>query len=301
MPSLRSHVFRSLLRLVIAPRFRRAGESVEEFRRAIEGLAKYQKIPSGIDVRPTTVGAVAGEWIAGPNAAEDRVVLFLHGGACIMGSPATHRELAARIAMACAARVLVIDYRLAPEHPFPAAVEDAVRAYRCLVEEGVPPEHMVIGGDSSGGGLTLQTLISLRDAASPLPRAAFFLSPQTDWVRFDGESFRTRASMDPLLTLGMCKFTASCYVGHNDLSTPLLSPANVDLWDLPPMLIHAGDREILLSDARRLAEGAREAGVDVTFKVWRGLWHAFHSSASVVPEARRAISELGMFVQEHLN
>jgi acetyl esterase/lipase len=267
----------------------------------MEELAKYQKIPSGIDVRPTTVGNVAGEWVAAPDAAEDRVILFLHGGACIMGSPSTHRELAARIAMACAARALVIDYRLAPEHPFPAAVEDAVRAYRWLVEEGLSPEHMVIGGDSSGGGLTLQTLISLRDAASPLPRAAFFLSPQTDWVRFDGESFRTRPRMDPLLTPGMCRFTASCYVGHNDPSTPLLSPAHVDLCKLPPMLIHVGDREILLSDARRLADGAREAGVDVTFKVWEGLWHVFHSSASIVPEARRAISELGMFVQEHLS
>ncbi|UCD75925.1 MAG: alpha/beta hydrolase [Phycisphaerales bacterium] len=300
MPSLRSHIFRLFLRFAIAPRFRKAGESVAELRKVFAKLAKYQKIPSGIDVQSTTVGVVAGEWVAGPDAAEDRVVLFLHGGACIMGSPATHRELASHVALAGAARVLVIDYRLAPEHPFPAAVEDAMKAYRSLMEEGLSSNHIVIGGDSSGGGLTLQTLISLRDAGTPLPRAAFFLSPQTDWIRFDGESFKTRARKDPLMTLSTCRFTASCYVGQNDPSTPLLSPAHMNLSGLPPMLIHAGDREILLSDATRLADGAHEAGVNVTFKVWDGLWHGFHASASVVPEARRAISELGMFVREHL-
>lgn len=300
MPSLRSHIFRLFMRFAIAPRFRKAGESVDALRSALERLSKYQKVPSGVEVHPATVGDVAGEWITAPDVAEDQVVLFLHGGACIAGSPATHRELAARIAMACAARVLVIDYRLAPEHPFPAALDDAMTAYRWLLKEGISPTHIAIGGDSSGGGLTLQTLISLRDAASPLPGAAFFLSPQTDWTHFDGESFTTRARKDPLLTPSMCRFTASCYVGPADPSTPLLSPARMDLSDLPPMLIHAGDREILLSDAMRLAKRARESGVKVTFKVWKGMWHGFHASASVVPEARQALRELGTFVREHL-
>jgi monoterpene epsilon-lactone hydrolase len=300
MPSLRSHLLRLLIRFAVAPRFRRAGESVEALRNVLERLARHQKIPSGIDVQPTTVGDVAGEWVAATDAAHDRVVLFLHGGACIMGSPATHRELAARIAMACAARVLVIDYRLAPEHPFPAALDDALSAYRYLINEGISPMHIAVGGDSSGGGLTLQTLIALRDAADPLPRAAFFLSPQTDWVHFDGESYTTRARQDPLLTPGMCRFTASCYVGSNDPSTPLLSPARMDLRDLSPMLIHAGDREILLSDAMRLAERAKEAGVKVDFKVWKGMWHGFHASAAIAPEARQAISDLGTFIRRHL-
>jgi monoterpene epsilon-lactone hydrolase len=300
MPSLRSHIFRLFVRFAIAPRFRKAGESVDALRNVLERLASYQKIPSGIDVQLTTVGDVAGEWVAPPDAADDRLVLFLHGGACIMGSPATHRELAARIAMACAARVLTIDYRIAPEHPFPAALDDAMRAYRGLIEGGISPTHIAIGGDSSGGGLTLQTLLALRDTASPLPGAAFFLSPQTDWIHFDGESFTTRARKDPLLTPSMCRFTSSCYVGSNDPSTPLLSPARMDLRDLPPMLIHAGDCEILLSDAMRLAERARESGVNVTFKVWKGMWHGFHASAAIVPEARQALSELGTFVREHL-
>jgi acetyl esterase/lipase len=267
----------------------------------MDGLARYQKIPPGVDVRPATTGGVAGEWVAASNAAPDRVVLYLHGGACIMGSPATHRELAARVSMACGARVLAVDYRLAPEHPFPAAMEDAVEAYRGLVEEGLSADRVVMGGDSSGGGLALQALISLRDAAVPSPRAAFFLSPQTDWVRFDGESLRTRARTDPLQTPDMCRFTASLYVGRNDPDTPLLSPVNADLRNLPPMLVHAGDRDILLSDAKRLAEAAGEAGGDVTLKVWEGLWHVFHASAGLVPEARQAMGELGMFVQEHLS
>ena len=151
MASLRSHVFRLFLKWFIARRFRRAGESVEELRRAVEGLARYQRVPPGVDVRPATAGGVAGEWVASPRAAEDRAVLFLHGGACIMGSPATYRELAARIALACGARVIAINYRLAPEHPFPAAVDDAVTAYQGLVEQGLSPAGMVIGGDSSGG------------------------------------------------------------------------------------------------------------------------------------------------------
>jgi monoterpene epsilon-lactone hydrolase len=300
MPSMRSHIFRLFMRFAIAPRFRKAGESVDALRNALDRLARYQKIPSGIDVQPVMAGDVAGEWVAAPDAAEDRVVLFLHGGACIAGSPTTHRELAARIAMTCAARVLVIDYRLAPEHLFPAALDDAMTAYRWLLNEGNSPTHIAIGGDSSGGGLTLQTLISLRDTASPLPGAAFFLSPQTDWIHFDGESFTTQARKDPLLTPTMCRFSASCYVGPADPSTPLLSPARMDLHDLPPMLIHAGDREILLSDAMRLAERARESGVNVTFKVWKGMWHGFHASAAIVPEARQAISELGTFVREQL-
>jgi acetyl esterase/lipase len=213
---------------------------------------------------------------------------------------ATHRELAARISGACGARALVIDYRLAPEHPFPAAVEDAVAAYRWLLEAGHDPARMAIGGDSSGGGLALQALMTLRDAGVALPRAAFFLSPQTDWIRFDGESLRTRARADPMLAPETCRFTASLYVGANDPDTPLLSPVNADLLGLPPCLIHAADRDILLSDATRLAARAGAAGVDVTLEAWDGLWHVFHTSARMVPEARRAIAEVGRFVQERL-
>jgi monoterpene epsilon-lactone hydrolase len=300
MPSLRSHIVRLILRYLIAPKFRRASGSVEKIRMTMNRLAKYQRVPYGITVQPTTVGGIEGEWIGAPDIGQNRLVLFLHGGGFIAGSPATHRELAARIASDCVARVLIIDYRLAPEHPFPAAVEDSIRAFRALVDEGFSNEQIVIGGDSSGGGLALQTLISLRDSASPLPQAAFFLSPMIDWVHFDGLSYETRTGKDPMLTPSMCRYSASCYVADNDPSTPLLSPVRMNLSGLPPMLIHVGDREILFSDATILAEKARKADVDVTFRIWQGLWHGFHASANVVPEARQAINELGLFVRDHV-
>lgn len=301
MPSLRAHFFRLLLKFAIAPRFRRAGESVPEIRRVVDSLAKYQKMPGGVHVTPARVGDVAGEWVSGPDANEHRVILFLHGGAFVAGSPATHRELAARIALASAARTLVIDYRLAPEHPFPAALDDAIQVYRSLLTEGTLPGQIVIGGDSSGGGLALQTLLRLRDQKRPMPAAAFFLSPQTDWVQFDGDSYTSRANQDPLLTRAQCRFTASCYVGANDPQTPLLSPVSMDLRELPPMLIHSGGHEILLSDAERLAEGAQRAAVEVSFKIWEGMWHVFQSAARSVPESHQALSELGAFLKEHFS
>ena len=218
-----------------------------------------------------------------------------------MCSPATHRELGARLSAAAKATVLVLDYRLAPEHPFPAAMRDAVSAYRWLLDTGYVERELVIGGDSAGGGLALQTLITLRDEEIPLPAAAFFLSPVTDWVHFDGESYSTRASVDPLNTLEMSRFTASQYVGDNDPQTPLLSPAGIDLAGLPPLLIHVGDHEVLLSDSVRLAERAHACAVDVEIEIWPGMWHVFQASARFVPEARQSIDEIGEFVVRRFN
>jgi len=188
----------------------------------------------------------------------------------------------------------------APEHPFPAAMQDAMAAYRWLLDEGYSEKHLVIGGDSAGGGLALQTLIGLRDAQSPLPAAAFFLSPVTDMVYFDGESYSTHAHLDPLLTLQMSRNNLPHYVGDNDPATPLLYPAKMDLSGLPPMCIHVGDREILLSDSVRFAERGRGDQVEVQFKIWAGMWHVFQASARYVPEARHSISEIGRFVVNHL-
>ena len=149
---------------------------------------------------------------------------------------------------------------------------------------------------SSEGGLTLQTLIALRDAGSTLPSAAFFLSPVTDWVRFDGESFSTRARSDPWITLDMCKFTAAHYVGSSDPATPLLYPTDMDLSGLPPLCIHVGEDEVLLSDSVRLSERARACHVQVEFVIWPSLWHVFQTMASFVPEAQQSLNEIGRFV-----
>jgi acetyl esterase/lipase len=169
-----------------------------------------------------------------------------------------------------------------------------------LLDNGYSEKRVFIGGDSAGGGLTLQTLLALREEGNSLPAAAFFLSPQTDWVRFDGESYVTRAGIDPLNTLEMCRFSASQYIGDNDPGSHLLSPVNANLSGLPPLCIHVGDHEILLSDSIRLAERARASNVNVELKIWSGMWHFFQASARVVPEAHQSIDEIGQFVRAHL-
>lgn len=300
MASLRSRFFRVMIQHMVGPKFKRAGRSISELRKLDAFIIRNQKIPTGTEIRPVLANGIAGEWVRAPGARTERVVLYLHGGALVMCSPATHRELAARLSASTNAAVLVLDYLLAPEHPFPAATKDAISAYRWLLDKGHTEGHLVTGGDSAGGGLALQTLIALRDEGSPLPTAAFFFSPVTDWVRLNGESYSSRADVDPLNTLEMCRFTASHYIGCNDPETPLLSPANIDLSGLPPLCIHVCDREVLLSDSVRLAERARACSVDVELKIWASIWHVFQTSERFVPEARRSIDEIGRFVRNHV-
>jgi len=229
-------------------------------------------------------------------------VLYLHGGGCVMGSPANSRDLLARISRVAGVSALALDYRLAPEHPFPAAVEDATAAYQWLLEKGFAPEHVVIGGDSAGGGVAYQALASWRNAGVPLPAAAFFLSPQTDFLHYDGESYVTRAHLDPYVTKKMARQISSQYAAgaRPDADRSLLCLVDADLRGFPPMLIQVGDHELLLSDALRLGDLAREAGVDVTVDVWDQMWHVFQNVAALVPEAQRAIDKLGHFIHRHL-
>lgn len=296
MASLQSFLLRLAIKHIVGPKFKRAAGSVSALRKLDGFIIKNQRTPKGTEVSPVSAGGIAAEWVRAPAASEERAVLYLHGGAFVMCSPATHRELAARLSAATQAAVLVPDYRLAPEHPFPAAMHDVVTAYRWLLDQDHTPGHLVIGGDSAGAGLALQTLVALRDEGTPLPAAAFFLSPVTDWVHFDGESYATRRNADPLNTPEMCRFTASCYVGRNDPKTPLLAPARGDLSGLPPLCVHVGDDEILLSDSTRFVERARACDVDVEFRIWPNMWHVFQTSARFVPEARQSMNEIGQFV-----
>ena len=300
MPSLQSHFFRLVTKHVFGAKLRRKFRSVPDLRNIMEQASKHQYIPPGTEIWPVLVNGVPAEWVRAPAAQTNSVILYLHGGAFVSGSPATHRELAVRLSAATQARILVLDYRLAPEYPFPAALQDAISAYHWLLDKGYTENRLVIGGDSAGGGLALQTLIALREKGGALPAAAFFLSPPTDWVRFDGESYSTRADLDPINTLEMCRFTASLYVGDNDSETPLLSPVNIALSGLPPLCIHTGDYEILLSDSVRLADRARAVNIDVELKIWPGMWHDFQLLARFVPEARQSIDEIGQFVVKHI-
>ncbi len=218
----------------------------------------------------------------------------------MMGSCATERDLAARIARASAARVLSLDYRLAPEHPFPAMLEDAVGAYRWLLGQGFAPHCTALAGTSAGGGLCVSLLLALRDAGDPLPAAAVLISPGVD-AAMTGESMRTRVKADPMLDPERVRVWVQMIAAGQDLRHPLLSPLYADLHGLPPLLIHVGTDEILLSDLERLAERAMAAGVDVTLEVWEHMWHAWHfSAARGVPESQQAIDRLGLFLRVYL-
>jgi len=296
VPGLRARVFRLLLRHSIGRTFRRAGSSVGDLRKLERTLARSQRPPRGTSISRIAGGGPAGEWVDGPGARPEVAILYLHGGAFVMGSPATHRELAARISVAGAARVLSLDYRLAPEFPFPAAVDDAMAAYHWLLGRGYPSSALAIGGDSSGGGLALQVLLALRNEGIPMPRSAFFMSPVTDWLDFDGDSFRSRTALDPLLAPTQTEHTSALYVGGR-CEDPLLRPTRMNLGGLPPLWVHVGDHEILLSDAQRLASKAAEDGVEVELRVWPGMWHVFQTAARYVPEARRSLEELSVFLR----
>jgi len=288
-----------LLRLYFrAQRFfsRPGGEiSVLKEREELEALAKSFKPLGKIACTPVSAGGVPAEWILPAGIAAGRVVLYLHGGSYIAGSVNSHRALAANIAAAAGARALVVDYRLAPEHPYPAALEDALAAYRWLLAGDNPADKIYIAGDSAGGGLAAALLLALRDAGDPSPAAAVCLSPLTD-MAFTGESMKTKAKVDLILDGRKEIQFAPMYLGKTDPLAPLVSPLYADLRGLPPLLIQVGSDEILLSDSTRLAEKAKAAGVDVTLEVWEGMQHVWHFAASLLPEGRDAIRRIGEFI-----
>ncbi|MBV7506599.1 alpha/beta hydrolase [Bacillus sp. sid0103] len=275
-----------------------AGFDIETARKGLEALSALTPVAQDIIVEKTSIEGISAEWVMAPNAVEDRVFLYLHGGAYIMGSCNTHRYLASKLSRSTAARVLVPEYRLAPENPFPAAIEDAIKVYRWLISSGITPDKIIIGGDSAGGGLTLATLLSLKEENEALPALAVLLSPWTD-MEGTGESMETRAYVDPWLSPDASRATPALYIRDLDPRHPLVSPIYADLSGLPSMLVHVGNDEILLSDSARLVDRARSAGVEVTFKVWDEMWHVFQTFA--IPEGQQAIDEIGDFVQKNLD
>jgi acetyl esterase/lipase len=268
--------------------------SLAELRTLMAGTPK-QPLPRGVTTRAAIADGVPVEWIEPAEVASDAVILYLHGGGWIMGWYQSHRNLVAHICAAASCRAVAVDYRLAPEHPFPAALEDCVAAYRWLVASGISPQRIVIAGDSAGGNLVLTTLMSLRDAGDAMPAAAVCLSPMTD-LAGTGDSFSR--GRDALLTVDSAMSMASAYVGDQDPRSPLISPNYGDLTGLPPLLVQVGADEILLSDSLRLAENAKAAGVDVELVVWPGMWHVWHTLVPYLPEAREAVDAIGDFVRE---
>jgi acetyl esterase/lipase len=272
--------------------------TIEEMRAQME--ADFTQLPLATDVRcqPVDAGGVPAEWVTTPESVEERVIYYLHGGAYVGGSITTHRELASRLARAAKARVLLIGYRLAPEHPFPAAVEDAMTGYRWLLSSGVKPGQVAIAGESAGGGLSVANLVALRDALEPLPAAAVAISPWADMEAL-GESMVTKAAVDPLLQRDNLLKMARTYLGDTDPRTPLASPIHADLAGLPPLLIQVGTAEVLYDDATRLAERAESAGVEVVLEPWEDMIHMWPAFAHMLPEGQQAIDRIGEFVQKH--
>lgn len=270
--------------------------TVGQMRGAMEKVA--ERVAKDVTCEPITAGGVPAEWIVAPGAAQDRVILYLHGGGYVMGSINTHRAMIARLSRASQAKALALDYRLAPEHPFPAAVEDATAAYRWLLAQGYKPGKIVISGDSAGGGLVLATLLALRDAQTPLPAAAAPISAWSD-MEGTGASVKTRASKDPMVANGPLLNMAKQYIGNADPKNPLASPLHGDYRGLPPMLMQVGDAEILLDDSTRVAEKAKAAGVKVDLEVWPDMVHVWHVYAKILPEGQQAIDRIGRYVLEH--
>jgi len=298
MVSFQSKLYRLIVKYYVGRKYLQAGKSIEAWKVLNDQFIRFQRIPAGSSFEALEVGGLPAERVKAVRVNQERAVLYLHGGAFVMGSPVSHRELAARLSATAQTPLLVLDYRLAPEHPFPAAIDDTLKTYQWLLEQGFSPNQVVIGGDSAGGGLAIQSLLALRESGQPLPGAGFAMSPPLDWVHFDGESYQTRADVDPWITEQMCRFTGALYVGDNDPETPLLNPLRMDLTGLPPLCIHVGDQEVLLSDSTRLVERARSMGVEVQFKVWEGMWHVFQIGASMVPEAQQSLDEIGQFIRE---
>ena len=281
---------------MVAPKLNNT-RSITDARKGLENIAKFAKLPPQTQVENFTIERMAAEWVHVNTVREDRVILYLHGGGYNVGSPNTHREMVAHISKASGAKVLLIDYRLAPEHPFPAALEDAASAYRWLLENGLEGKNIAIAGDSAGGGLSLATAISIRDAGDPLPSSIACISPWTD-LMFTGNSSKTNSEIDPMIKAHSGMILAKNYIGDNDPRNPLISPLYADMRGLPPILIHVGTDEILLDDSKRVAQKAQDAGVDVALKIYDRLWHVFHMNVNAMPEAKDAVNAFGSFIKK---
>jgi monoterpene epsilon-lactone hydrolase len=268
---------------------------LEQRRKGMEKVAF--KVADDVGVEAVTVAGRAAEWITAPGSQTGRAILYLHGGGYVMGSLTTHRSLVGEISRAAQAAALLVDYRLAPEAPFPAAVEDGVAFYRWLLDQGFTPKNLAIAGDSAGGGLAVATLISARDQGLPMPKAAVPISPWSD-MTCSNESYKTRAEADPLVGSGSIGDMANLYLQGKDPKHPYASPNFASLKSLPPLLIHVGRDEVLLDDSIKLDQKAKADGVNSTLEIWEDMIHVWHAFHPMLPEGKQAIERVGAFLRE---
>jgi monoterpene epsilon-lactone hydrolase len=276
-----------------------APATLEERRATFTPGDRLHPVPDDVLVTDVTAGGVAAHWLAAPGTDDGRVLLFLHGGGYELGSLRSDGELAARLGRASGMRVLFLEYRLAPEHPFPAAIDDVLAAWRWLrTDQGLSAPSIAVAGDSAGGGLAVALLVATRDAGEALPAAAL-MSPTVD-LTSSGASMTERADQDPISTPAMLRQFASEYLAGADPKTPLASPLFASLAGLPPLLIQVGTADLLLSDSERLAAAAAEAGVDATLEIGDGLPHVYQLLLGT-PEAAAATERIGKFLRARVH
>jgi len=274
--------------------------TIEQRRAQYDRAERVFPTPADVRIEQVIAANRPAEWLTPTGVSADRVVLYLHGGGYVIGSPRSHRHLAAAIARAAGTRALLLDYRLAPEHPFPAALEDAIAAYQWLLGQGVAPRRIVLAGDSAGGGLTVATLLALRDRGLPQAAAGVCISPWVD-LTCSGKSYATKAADDPIVTHDVITTLAEAYLGTSgDRKAPLASPLFADLRDLPPLLVQVGSEEVLLDDALELGARARAAGVDATVEEWPAMIHVWHWFLPMLDEAEQAVAVIGKFVRSRV-
>ncbi len=272
--------------------------SIEVIRQKSGKMSNGIKLTKDAHIEPIDIGGINAEWLRASCVDEKsvKVILYFHSGGFCLKYGNNHRDFALRISKISNAKILAVDYRLAPEYKYPAANDDCFNSYTWLLEHGHKPGDIIIGGDSSGAGLALMTLLSIRDAGIPLPKASFFISLMGGDLRdFDGDSYNSRKNSDPLNTKKIIQRYGEFYSG----SAVIEPPIKQNLKGLPNMFIQVGDDEVLLSDSMLLAQKAEEDGVEVVFEVWEGMWHVFQGFAMVMPEAKQAIANLGSFIKKN--
>ncbi|NJL14335.1 MAG: alpha/beta hydrolase [Microscillaceae bacterium] len=296
MPSLQSYTIRYYLHY-LKRKTQHKTLDIHRARQVLETIGKRSPMAENTRTESLSVSGIPAEWVRTPQSQAGRIVMYLHGGAYLAGSLASHRGLASQIGHCAQAEVLQVDYRLAPEHPFPAGLEDALTAYAWLQQQ-FSPAQIVLAGDSAGGGLALATLLKLREEGHQLPAALVLLAP---WVDLEARSptLEKLAHKDPILSSGRLRESARAYCGTHSPQNPFISPLNADLSGLPPVLIQVGTLDILLGEAEQLARKIQAQGGKVQLEVWKNMIHVWQFISDRLPEARKALQNIGTFIQQN--
>jgi monoterpene epsilon-lactone hydrolase len=299
MRSWQARIINFVLRIMKPKLAKQEGDQLVGFLRKQMAMTG-DKIPKDAVVEKISMGGVECEWVSVGVVPSNKALVYFHGGAYVSGSPVSHRDYAAAMATALGIKLLMVDYRLAPEYPFPAPIEDALAVYKALVADGYDGNDLFVGGDSAGGNLTLSLLQQIRSLGLTMPKAACLFSPWLDLTHAGG-SMVTNAAVDPMLPVTMLQRCADIYAAGADKNEPLMSPVFADMTGFPPMIIHVGSTEILLDDAKTIADLCEQAGVEAKLNIWQKAPHAFPVMVKFLPEARAAIEQTAEFFRTKLN